>query len=920
MSGRFRLLCIDLPVGWQMPLQAAFESAGGEWLLATTLEESSVILASQVVNAIFAPILVAGLPPLGIIPWVQNLQQNLPVVIVSTADTAGLAENARQAGAAEFLILSSDETNPGRAIQSSFHHSGFPLTALFEEQISMSSDKPLDRFDQLVALSPAVIFTCAATEKLPFTSVSENLESLTGFPISEFLGNPDFWYQRIHPQDLPTVLEAVQSIHRQPAVGFEYRFHHRLGHYLWLHDEWRMVRDENQVELEIIGSTMDISKVKEAQQELQSRLRFEELIINLITRFINAPVDQINEAIVNILGTLGSYLQADSTYFYLVDEDITEIAEIYEWSARQTNRTGFSLKGLKLEPFPWSIRLLKAGEFLRIDRVTDLPQEAEPERNQWLNQGLHAMLAIPVFSHEKMIGFFGASAFRPNPKWHNVDLTAFYVVRDALANVWSRMKTETTLRDREERFRLLAENSSDVIALHSIHSNDIVYISPSCIRLTGYSPTEMIGRRPKEFMPPEDWARNKVIFAQMLESGLDASIYEYHFLHKSMGPLWVESTIQAIRDSNGAIQHFVSVTRDISERKRSEQTLLATQTQLTLQVNELARRTQELSTLTEMGNMLQVCSQVEEACDVITQFAARLFPGTSGYIAMLVGKTTDLEIRQKWGSPSLIHRRFRLNECWGVRKSRPHFKQNPSIGLNCTHLDPVPTRSYLCVPIHTHSRPVALLHIQAEEDHALNENQVQLAATTGEQIGLGLTNLELRQSLMEQTRRDALTGLMSRSFLEETLEQEFARACTTIQPLSIILVDIDHFRDVNAVLGHYQADQVLCNLADLLHNQLEKEDILGRFGGDEFMVILPNTQLEAAYQRAEGLRARVRSTALLAQKTSLRTVTISVGVACWPTHGESPTSLVKAVSLALVEAKKNRDQVSLANLPSRPVV
>jgi diguanylate cyclase (GGDEF)-like protein len=151
------------------------------------------------------------------------------------------------------------------------------------------------------------------------------------------------------------------------------------------------------------------------------------------------------------------------------------------------------------------------------------------------------------------------------------------------------------------------------------------------------------------------------------------------------------------------------------------------------------------------------------------------------------------------------------------------------------------------------------------------------------------------------------------------LEVEFARACTTIQPLSLILIDIDHFREVNAALGHFQADQVLISLAETIQSTLEKEDVIGRFGGDEFIILLPNTQLEAAYLRAEKLRTKIRSSLLANNHPSQRPLTISAGVACWPTHGESPTVLVRAVTLALEEAKKLRDQVALANLPSRPV-
>ena len=497
-------------------------------------------------------------------------------------------------------------------------------------------------------------------EKFPYRSVSANLETLTGYPVTAFLDNPDFWYNHIHPDDLKNVEEVSAQIFSQAIINFDYRFQHQSGNYIWLHDEWRAVYSDTGEIKEIIGSTIDITRLKKAQTELQVRLRFEELLTSLITQFINSPREQIDEAITHILTELGHYLRSDSTFFYLISEDCSELTNTYEWQKDQSEFIRNRFMGLPLDSFPWSIYQLKAGKNLLIDRVSDLPDDAIPERDRWLSQGLQTMLAIPILSRNRLIGFFGASANTPNQDWQTIDLAPFLLVRDAFASVWIRIETEEQLRESEERFRLLAENSSDVISLHQIMTNRILYISPSCTRLTGYQPEEMLGQQPKQFIPPEDWIKAKASFAQMLKANLDTAVFEYQFLHKSNPPFWVETTIQAIRNSDGEMIHFVSVTRDITRRKIDEEALLIAQNQLTLQVTELARRAQELATLSEMGNMLQVCSQLDEACNVITQFAASLFPGTSGYIATQVGKTNELEVRQKWGQPRLIMRRFRL--------------------------------------------------------------------------------------------------------------------------------------------------------------------------------------------------------------------------------------------------------------------
>ncbi len=918
MNACFTLLSIDLPTDWHKPVRAAFQAASNQWLNAYTIADVEKILAESLIDAVLAPVTALGLPPLEIIPWLHSRRPDIPIIIIASQVNAHLAEDAQVIGAADFIVLSEQpegtEIPPDVARRVPTYGQQPPSTDSITQPVQLAHKL----FNHLVSLSPSVIFSCSPTPKFPYRSVSNNLETLTGYSVPTFLSNPDFWYEHIHPDDLPGVEEEAAKIFDQPMIGFDYRFLHQNGLYIWLHDEWRAVVSDNGQITEIIGSTLDITSLKKAKQELQERLKFEELIISLITRFINAPKEQIEEAIFHILSALGEYVGSDRTYFFLVNENASELTDTYNWYSNEPDQNRHVYKGLPLHSFSWSMDQLKSGQYFLIDRISEMPESAKPERERWLSQGLQTILSIPIHAHNQFIGFFGASNHSPKYTWQNLDLTPFNLVRDAFASVWARLQTEDQLRESEERFRLLAENSKDVIAMHEVYTNRILYISPSCTRLTGYQQEELIGHQPKEFVPADEWAEVKTIFAHMEKMNLDSAVMEYHFKRKNQDPIWVESTIQIIRTPSGEYNHYVSVTRDITRRKNDETALLQAQSQLTLQVSELARRANELATLSEMGNMLQVCSQLDEACNVITQFSASLFPGTSGYIATLVGKTSDLEVRQKWGHPVVIARRFRANECWGIRRGRPNLKENPAIGSNCDHFDTPLPASYLCIPITSHSRTVALLHIQAEQTGVLSESQLQLAATTAEQIGLGLTNLELRQSLMDRTRRDLLTGTLSRTILEETLEIEFARACTLIHPLSLILIDVDRFRDVNAIIGHYQADQMLISLADLIQSMLEKEDILGRFGGDEFIILLPNTQLEAAYQRAEKLRVRVHNTFKTNGPSSPRPVTISAGVACWPTHGENPTMLIRAVTLALGEAKKTRDQVALANLPSRP--
>jgi diguanylate cyclase (GGDEF)-like protein len=161
--------------------------------------------------------------------------------------------------------------------------------------------------------------------------------------------------------------------------------------------------------------------------------------------------------------------------------------------------------------------------------------------------------------------------------------------------------------------------------------------------------------------------------------------------------------------------------------------------------------------------------------------------------------------------------------------------------------------------------------------------------------------------------RDALTGLYNRRYLEEVMEREVRRASRAAQSLGVLIIDLDYFKKFNDTYGHDAGDAVLREIAVSLTKGVRAEDFVCRFGGEEFVVILPTADLAAARARAERLRAKTRDLTILHQGRSMGMITISVGVAAFPEHGESPKELLAAADAALYEAKRGgRDQVVTA--------
>lgn len=163
--------------------------------------------------------------------------------------------------------------------------------------------------------------------------------------------------------------------------------------------------------------------------------------------------------------------------------------------------------------------------------------------------------------------------------------------------------------------------------------------------------------------------------------------------------------------------------------------------------------------------------------------------------------------------------------------------------------------------------------------------------------------LKSQALLREQSVRDHLTGLFNRRYLEETLERELLRSTRKQLSLGIIMLDVDNLKQFNDTWGHATGDEILRELGSLLLRQVRGEDIACRYGGDEFVLVLPDASRKVTLERAERICEYARHFHLQFDGQSLAAVTISLGVALFPEHGATSTAILRAVDAALYRAK-----------------
>jgi diguanylate cyclase (GGDEF)-like protein len=375
-----------------------------------------------------------------------------------------------------------------------------------------------------------------------------------------------------------------------------------------------------------------------------------------------------------------------------------------------------------------------------------------------------------------------------------------------------------------------------------------------------------------------------------------------------------------------AVQRALEEKNMQRKRARAEEALRAANEKLAIWVEEFQKRTHETALLSEMGGLLQTCNTPEEAYGIILQSAQRIFPSESGSLCILDASLNVVQTVAAWGSTGAAHPSFAPEDCWALRRGRLHAVDDPQTGLLCRHLSGPPPASYLCVPMLAQGEPLGILHLiralESSQPEAMPirtgraEFQMQLAATAGEHMALALANLNLRENLRIQSIRDPLTGLFNRRYMEESLERALHRALREQRPVGLILLDLDRFKSFNDTHGHDAGDTVLRALGELLQNRMRREDIACRYGGEEFLLVLPDAPLEVARQRAELLREMMTHFDIRYGGSALGEVTLSLGVAAFPQHGHSASALLRAADRALYEAKAlGRNRVVVSPVP-----
>ncbi|WP_204151408.1 PAS domain S-box protein [Leptolyngbya sp. CCY15150] len=693
---------------------------------------------------------------------------------------------------------------------------------------------------------------------------SPRWKEMLGYGDHELDNTFEMWDSVIFEADRIAALQLVEDYNSGQVDQFKtvQRFRHKEGSTVFVLSRAIHLKDADGQVVRMVGSHLDISDNKRQELALQeSEARYRNIIETTLEGVWILDADSkttfVNQRMAEMLGYDIETMQHQSFLDFMTPDDQVTAQDYF--ARRQEG-----------------IQEQHSFKFLRQDG-SDL----------WT-----LISGTPIFDQEGV--------------WQGViglltDITPLINTQEALKQ--SELQLSGILNsslDGVMAFRSLRDDQGQIVDFAWTLSN------PTACQSVNKPLHELIGQRMLDVLPGNRTDGLFDLYIQVVETGTPVR-RQFHYQHDGLDT-WFENIAVPLGDG------FAVTFRDISAVKASEQALQQVNSAMEVHLRELRQRNDEMLMLSETSDFLQACRTLEEACAVISTLVQPMFPNCSGSFHITCASRNRVEAVVRWGDSLHSLADFQPHDCWALRRGRWHSITPDRQGLYCNHIkDAPPDLVTLCIPMIAQGETLGMFYLSTKRPEGLPLPKQQLARTVAEQVGLAIANLNLRETLQNQSIRDALTGLFNRRYLEESLQAEIARAQRHQYPTAVVMIDVDHFKVFNDTHGHDAGDFVLKAIAQVIGDHIRGSDIACRYGGEELTLVLPETSLIDALAKAEKIRDAIHHLSLSYGGRTLENLTVSLGVAVFPDHGTTGGAVIQSADAALYRAKAaGRNQVITA--------
>lgn len=400
------------------------------------------------------------------------------------------------------------------------------------------------------------------------------------------------WESRLHPNEKKRVLSSLRE-HlegRTDSWSLDHRLKMSDGSWKWVLARGEVVdRGCKGEPLRMIGTMKDISDRKDAEAELQYRLGFESLLASISTHFVNIDPHEVDDSIGEALRRIGEFTQTDRSYVFLYKDDERLMDNTHEWCREGIEPCMVRMQNVPADFLYNSREFLNKGRIFCLEQMSDLPPEAEADREEFEFQGIKSLICVPMTCGDMKIGFVGFDSVRKQRNWSEDTRNLLKTVAEVFANAIARKRIQNQLQAERDFSENLIE-TANTLTIVLQPDGTIAKFNKYAEELTGYSKEEVLGRNWFELFVPADQQEGvSGVLEQIIESIPAAAAHENRITTKDGDVRLISWSNSAVRDNTGGVIGAISVGVDITERRRAEKE---------------ARRTTELLRLS-IDNMLE---------------------------------------------------------------------------------------------------------------------------------------------------------------------------------------------------------------------------------------------------------------------------------------------------------------------------
>lgn len=673
-------------------------------------------------------------------------------------------------------------------------------------------------------------------------------------------------------------------------------------------------------EKEVYELNMDLEqRVDERTKALESSLNLISSLYEVTQSVVNFT--NLSEMLQSIVATVSRTLSADRATIIIFNHEMKTVSNLVKDGPGDKNVIEtVSYEELMDGLSGWALRELKPA--ISPKGMPD-PRESMQAQQRRIETNCGSIVVLPLTYRNTALGTLTVINSIIQPDFTKQEIHWMEAIATQAALAIGRAQVYVQLNQSEERFRFAAWATKDAIWDWNLQT-DIIQWGTSLQKMFNY-PAEIIETTDSwrlDHIHPQDKPKVERSIKQVLENNMEFWSKEYRFEREDKTYASIMDRGYVLRDEIGKPYRIIGAMMDITQQKASEQALQDFNQKLTESLHAIEQRNDEINGLNKMlSNLHQITLDLLKLQDM-SQLLNKLVELSAdfldcSYAEIMLVEENALVIRASTENQKhLLGKNMSRDEAelsWQAFEShKPVVIKDYSTWLYRREIyNDFSLHATAGFPILNNEQCIGVLGVgRIKANYEFTPDQIQFGNLFASLAALIITNTQLRESLKQQSIRDPLTGLFNRRYMEEMLNREVNRATRELHPLGIIMLDVDHFKRFNDTFGHGTGDKLLRDVGRFLQSHVRGEDIACRYGGEEFILIMPNADLETVQKRAQQICIEARNIKV----EGTNTITLSLGVAVYPQHGRTIDTVIQSADAALYQAKQNgRNQVIVSD-------